>query len=158
MSFVLTSSVQKKIAIKFSAFSLSVLVHFVSDLSTQNIPSLSLFGLSVVFPLSLSQPIFPHPHPPPQLTSIPIPLSPQQNSTTDGRFRALLSFGEDLIALMQVSDINATKDVMVSVPATDVSNRTLIELFSRSSTILSFTNSCTHMLKSMAAICTVAPD
>ena len=67
-------------------------------------------------------------------------------------------FREDLTALMLVPDINTTKDVKLSAQTTNVSNHTAIKLFSRSSTILSFTNSWTDSLKNMAAIRSVTTD
>ena len=53
---------------------------------------------------------------------------------------------KNLTALMLVLDINATKDVKISVQTTNVSNHTTMKLFSRSSTVLLFTNSWTNTL------------
>ena len=61
-------------------------------------------------------------------------------------------FREDLTALMLVLEINTTNDVKISAQTTNVSNHTAINLFSRTSTVLPFTNSWTNTLKNMAAI------
>ena len=76
----------------------------------------------------------------------------QPNCVTNGRYRSLLLFREDLTALMLVPDINTTKDVKMSAQTMSVSNHSAIKLFSRSPTILSFTDSWTDTLKNMTAI------